>query len=503
VPFSLDFEVLIGYFNSKSWTKTVKENQLIQDISERKRIEKAFAVSFVQEAVKYDLFVELCSYLKKCRSEWTSHTKHEIYGPIVSICQSSGNGKTRCINEFSKKHLSFFICLRAHDETGYPPRSTLATRFIEAMESVDSAKRFLLVYIQSGLRCIDDICQNTGHHDNDELAAVEFMKYQHWKLEPSEEQQKFVEYFENNHQTLAQIQRDCTIRRDVTKRPLFFFIDEAKILLEDAKEKENALSLSKFGVFRQAVIDLFERTEILFVLSETISRISSSDFSPNPKTITASERSTSSQSKKLFKPFYSILFNDALVPREYFEGLNVEGSFNFKSLKERDPRLTIFMHGRPLWASIIKADENVKENAEHAIQLAKLKLICANSYESVTSSNKIYACLALLCTRTTLMLSYDIPYGSELVARYMSTLFNINYDRTRTAAFIYLSEPVLAEAAANIMQSTNDYEAILDTFNSFIQTLNLDQTGAIGEIVAQLILLKAFDQASLANKSKL
>ena len=46
------------------------------------------------------------------------------------------------------------------------------------------------------------------------------------------------------------------------------------------------------------------------------------------------------------------------------------------------------------------------------------------------------------------------------------------------------------------MQNENDFLEILQEINNQIQVMSLETTGAIGEIVAQIILLKAFDNAT-------
>ena len=53
------------------------------------------------------------------------------------------------------------------------------------------------------------------------------------------------------------------------------------------------------------------------------------------------------------------------------------------------------------------------------------------------------------------------------------------------------------------MLNRNNFNDILTSINNLVRTTNLDSTGAIGEIVAELILLKAYDTNISANLARL
>lgn len=53
------------------------------------------------------------------------------------------------------------------------------------------------------------------------------------------------------------------------------------------------------------------------------------------------------------------------------------------------------------------------------------------------------------------------------------------------------------------MSNENDYYDILDRFNYYIQETDLEVTGGLGEIISQLILLRAYDKAALDNQNKI
>ena len=68
----------------------------------------------------------------------------------------------------------------------------------------------------------------------------------------------------------------------------------------------------------------------------------------------------------------------------------------------------------------------------------------------------------------------------------MSTLYYINKDLSEVHVK-YLSEPILAHASAIIMSESDDLKSILMQINNCVQSMNLNLTGSIGEIVAELI----------------
>ena len=87
----------------------------------------------------YDFTNDFKEYLMFCLNEWFKGT---YYAPVVSICQSSGNGKSRLMNEFAKKQCSVYICLR--DDTNviaFPRESEIRTNFLYAMNSYVSGNK--------------------------------------------------------------------------------------------------------------------------------------------------------------------------------------------------------------------------------------------------------------------------------------------------------------------------------------------------------------------------
>ena len=151
-------------------------------------------------------------------------------------------------------------------------------------------------------------------------------------------------------------------------------------------------------------------------MSGTDSKLS--EILPNTSGMSPSERLSESNQVPLYEPFYKILFVDSLVPNDYNQNLKAH---LYNGLRNRESYSTLFYFGRPLWGSLLSVP-NI--NHDNVMQMAKNKLIHSKSWDSV--KNKFLASIALLSVRTTLSVNYQVFYGSELIARYMSTLFYIN-----------------------------------------------------------------------------
>ena len=163
------------------------------------------------------------------------------------------------------------------------------------------------------------------------------------------------------------------------------------------------------------------------------------DFVPNQYSMSHSERISLYSEKPIYEPFYKTLFIDSLVPADYLHGL--ENSL-FNQLKCRKSEETTFYYGRPLWASLLQTK---KFSRQSILEFAQCKIIFNDSWKHIKDKyEQFLASLALMSVSTTLSVSYQATYGSELILKYMSTLFYINPDRT-SSAFRYFSEPILAE----------------------------------------------------------
>jgi hypothetical protein len=451
-----------------------------------------------------DMFTEFYKYCLTCISRWkgTLHSKPSIFSPIGVMCQSSGHGKTRTMKEFSKLEISLFICLRDKDKDGMPGRSPIADDFLKAMDTKQSAINFLFNLVYTALDLIEEIKANNGltynrleNANERKIVAEKFFAFQPWYFFESEmKNDDYSFYFEFEKKLKERIEQNQNVinsksdnpiensKRILTKRmeqvvadqPLFVFLDEAMALLSDSMQK-NLEILPKFRVMRRAINELFSDIRIAFILSDTNARLT--NLVPSKQTVSSSTRLSKLD---VYEPFYGVLYIDELVPKTFNSN-----ELSFESIQKRDPNESVFRFGRPLWASLIQ------QGSKSVYKLASEKILCANDWED-TNINKKLAALAIFSIRTTITLNYQLSYSKEMVERHMATLFYVSKERDEIA-FKYISEPILAESAASLLSNENHQIEMLKCLNSYVQTMYLEAAGSIGEIVAQIILLLAFD----------
>jgi hypothetical protein len=208
-----------------------------------------------------------------------------------------------------------------------------------------------------------------------------------------------------------------------------------------------------------------------------------------------SERLTT---KPLYEPYHKIFFTDNLIQNDYANKLKqYKGSriFDYDFLKNRDPYLTLFRLGRPLWASLL----NVNYGNAEVLALAKKKLIFQE--HGIWDPNDDKQALSVLMSRTTLQISQRLSYGSELIAKHMCTLYYMDKN-LQDLEFRYFSEPILAEAAAQITGPAEVQADVLEKLNDILAQMSLNQMGSVGEIASELILLSACDAVNKEKSEK-
>ena len=96
-----------------------------------------------EKSIFFDKFI---SELNKCAEDWKKEsTDPQLLAPIVTLCQSTGHGKTKFMKEFSENYLSIFMCLRDKSEFGCPYGSNIADCFLE---STNEEKSCILFFVK-------------------------------------------------------------------------------------------------------------------------------------------------------------------------------------------------------------------------------------------------------------------------------------------------------------------------------------------------------------------
>lgn len=396
------------------------------------------------------------------------------------------------MKELARRRLSAYVCLRRDDHKGVPSRSPLSDLFLESLNTEAAAKRFLYSFVISFIGTVNEIRQR--EEDEAEIAK-KMINYQPWYYSLAnrndadfQNYQSFEDKVEKMYLSLQDIQIGDSYQKDPSWIEYFenysmtVFIDEAASLLVDSSLK-STFHESKFNVLRRSVQSLFNGTPIIFVLIDTTLKLC--DYDPPRTDISSSWRTT--ELVALGKPYYLLNYVDQLAS-EYLANYssNSPQKFTRNWYNNLNTCETLFRLGRPLWASLIDSTYN------DIVNYAGQKLLCAEQWASLkTSSEKLCAAIALLSVRTTLAPHLSLSTTNQLIGKHMATAYTVNSERTKVL-FLYISEPILAEASASILR--DNFCQVFTCISDFVHSgSSLGSLGAVREFVSQVILLKAFD----------
>ena len=164
-----------------------------------------------------------------------------IFAPLLILCQSSGHGKSRCMKEFSKSHLSIYISLGDRKKDIYPRTSNISELLLNSLENIDSAHSFFYNLVEKSL----DLIFKIKLKNNSELLLVnEFNSYQYLYIDQTDNQSKnenfFNEMTSQNVEKIDAVEMNRRIRLKYNTNsftePLFIFFDEANLLLDKSNE---------------------------------------------------------------------------------------------------------------------------------------------------------------------------------------------------------------------------------------------------------------------------
>ncbi|KAH9015441.1 hypothetical protein EDB83DRAFT_2321310 [Lactarius deliciosus] len=111
---------------SRAWSVT--------EASQREAIENSWIADFIDQSPLEGLRVHIVEQLQLGPS-----SEAQIYGRYCSIVQSSGMGKSRLLDKFSKNFFLIPINLRASTDQGYPPADSEVRNFLTRHDGVHSA----------------------------------------------------------------------------------------------------------------------------------------------------------------------------------------------------------------------------------------------------------------------------------------------------------------------------------------------------------------------------
>ncbi|KAH9178638.1 hypothetical protein EDB89DRAFT_1927631 [Lactarius sanguifluus] len=101
-------------------------------------------------------------------------SKQSTYGPYCSIVQSSGMGKSRLLDEFSKNHFLIPVNLRRKGTSGFPPPDD-AIRDLLTQIDENGMLHFLIVLFEKTTRVITDELKGASSRSERITKFREFM----------------------------------------------------------------------------------------------------------------------------------------------------------------------------------------------------------------------------------------------------------------------------------------------------------------------------------------
>jgi len=417
-------------------------------------------------------------YLMNCSDSFCTKPSH-FMSPYISIVQSSMYGKTRLAREIAEYHYrTVYVCLRSKTSSGYPYRTEGAFNFLFAgpilpSESEEEQPRYFsdilagrlkrliwaaLTNLQDPRQLVDSAAVNSDR------SCIEF---------PSE--QIAVKLWNKNIFLPWTAKDDDGMRTWVCSGTspdmVVLAIDEARYTLE---EDVFVSGISLFRHIRRAArlcaLTLPAQIRFMVVFLDTSSKIQ--NFSPS-SIRDPSHRETELQDESMGR----VLFRPYIVSHTfdiYFKRVLQPGSTDLTPLIGSSMWLRA---GRPTMEAHTRTGD---DTLEYKLQGGSAPIRMVDK-------------LAILLARIGAQLHPRHHYASEMVAGNMATLLGVDLAR-ESCVTVYASEPALACAAGRIWGKDRMLEDELIPALHDAVISGAFNKGRDGEIIAQIILLLAFDK---------
>lgn len=410
---------------------------------------------------------------------------HKIYGKSFAHIQSSGTGKTKAMYfSFKKEKHLFGLCRR----TEYADASVLVEQLlVESLKPKFRSKAFMDTLVICWLNCIFKVMLDYLNLDNQQWLKVIMPDYSKTNENVEAEfRVKISAYFppiEIPGAGIDDLQSTAKTLvnqlRSVGQKKLIIFLDEARGLVTPYDEHNSNLLVSIRRIMHEYLLSL----PIVVVFADTHSLIS--NFAPTFHYFTASMR-------KAFHDFpisYPIYW---LFQKDVFSADYLNSALENIDLNAIDQLRVnhngFWWLGRSLWHSMT--------SYENAVELAIDRLgIQIQKVDDPNALPPIY--LSWIFSRISMHICPAIAVSSEFVASLYGICCMISHDRSQMTVQ-YIEEPVVAIAA-----SVNGYDSEypLKTLSEWVAG-GLVDTGEVGEIICQILLLSALDSARIFKSKK-
>ncbi|CAF1050462.1 unnamed protein product [Brachionus calyciflorus] len=394
-------------------------------------------------------------YLRNKINEFLNEYNSNYYGPVSTICQSSGFGKSRaCEGLVDENFFVIFCCLRDKDSIGYPARSCMADYLL--IDSTDENK--VIINFKSYLNLFVDLL-----NEEQNISCKEFSN----------------KYNQNDNKRLVDLMghkiKKTNIYTELTvyngTKPLIYVFDESSSLLKSNKDRD-----SNYFILRNLLQNLKRNIFVLF--TDTFTNLS--EYIPIK---------SQSHKEKVFEPIYLLPTWDLYA--DYT---------SIKKIKDTDKFENVGKFGRVLWGSLI----NTKKNSRGPLQTIKhreiFELVVAKlignkdlKIDKLDKNDNV----AILCTRLGTVKPKSVSTSQNLVAKNMAVCTYVNIDENHFE-IEYPSEPILSLAGAYLMGQSNLIN-MLNDFTSCIESSLISQ-GEKGEMIVKFILINTIDFISATKK---
>ncbi|KAF6751649.1 hypothetical protein DFP72DRAFT_1047598 [Ephemerocybe angulata] len=425
------------------------------------------------------------------------------YENIGAIIQSSGYGKSRTVDEMAALIPTIPMNVRDKEDSkqgAYPPPDEPLTTLFSAISmnslNVDEAAQafhsFFAILFEKLAEKVDKLAKgDLAIKLRADFANTESRS--EFYQDVCQRFQQVIPHPESDHELRAKNALSNLIeklpppdKRSDNRLSLLLYVDEAHTL---SNRRLRSAQYSLYDGMLKAVAEYSTQNFFLLVLS-TSSHLDR--FAP-PARLANSMRQ---QRANLVAPFTEMPFDCHPKLRK-----RLKPDLNLSDIQQFE---FIAQFGRPLWWTCFEGHQN--QGTAVTKKLAASKLTCL---DSVTSTVKLDSTAKLAILDTLLNLDYQPSriqtrkLADKMVASYLRTAFSVANDREFMFTG-YPSEPVLAEAALDIVEILDNQEA--DPMAALFGDLDQDSRAAIdlgqrGENVAKMILLNAY-RASIKEGTK-
>ncbi|KAH9175259.1 hypothetical protein EDB89DRAFT_2092796 [Lactarius sanguifluus] len=413
--------------------------------------------------------------------------KPSAYGPYCSIVQSSGMGKSRLLDEFSKNHFLIPVNLRRKDTTGFPPPDD-AIRDLLTQIDENGMLRFLTVLFEKTTGVITDELKGATSRSERITKFREFMTDGQTMASVGEKRRTFYKEIaaEVKRTTSGSNRQDVGEALDVLIASLgpwtdhseapdvFVAFDEAHSLMEPDTSRTHFVDL-------QSALHVLKNFSFFSFFVSTTSKISRFTI---PRDVDPSD---GMHEEELIPPlsFSDLGFDHLMHDRKIFD--------QYKTIEDVTSTECIVHMGRPLWGTLY--DCGSEDSRKIILEFAVAKLLCGPGGHSgrFTSDHECAVLsqrLALDINGTT---SDDVADKEQLqISNFMRVCLSIPRDFDFAAVrSVAASEPILSEAASFIMRGDPNFE-LPDAFIDILDSYAINHGGR-GELLVAAFFTRARD----------